>query len=76
LEAHQKYFQVVGPMCYTGIERSVPRMNTQNKPERKKSQRQKTGHRQVITKKQNASPEFHNYLGNHEQEHPETRMTR
>jgi hypothetical protein len=49
-------------------------MNTQNKPERKKSQRQKTGHGQA--KKQNTPPELHIYVGSHDQEHPETRMTR
>jgi hypothetical protein len=48
-------------------------MNTQTKTDRKKNQRQKTGHRQAVAKKQGGA---HIYLGSHDQEHPETRLTR
>lgn len=41
-------------------------MNTQNKTDRKKNQRQDSGHRQAVAKKQTS----------HEQERPETRLTR
>jgi hypothetical protein len=51
-------------------------MNTQNKSNRKKNQRQTPGHRQAVAKKAAHPPVLHIYLGSHEQERPETRMTR
>lgn len=51
-------------------------MNTQNKSNRKKNQRQTTGHRQAVAKKAAHPPVLYVYTGVHEQERPETRMTR
>ena len=51
-------------------------MNTQSKINRKKNQRQTTGHRQAEAKKAANPPVHQAYLGAHEQERPETRMTR
>ena len=51
-------------------------MNTQRKIDRKKNQTQTSGHRQAVAKKAAHPPVLHVYLGTHEQERPETRMTR
>ncbi len=47
-------------------------MNTQNKNDRKKNQRQSAGPGRAVTKKQ----DHNTYPGSHEQERPETRLTR
>lgn len=51
-------------------------MNTQNKTHRKKNQQQKSAHRQAVAKKLDGNPHVYIYLGTHEQERPETRLTR
>ena len=51
-------------------------MNTQSKTNRKKNQRQTTGDRQTTAKKAGHPPVLYIYTGVHEQERPETRMTR
>lgn len=51
-------------------------MNTKIKNDRKKTQRKISGHRQEKGKQDRNPQAVHVYLGAHEQEHPETRLTR
>jgi len=64
------------PMCYSLTERSVPRMNTKTKQDQK-NQRPEIRQMQRPAKR---GPNPYNIPGrkhpDHEQEHPETRMTR
>jgi hypothetical protein len=64
------------PMCYSLTERSVPRMNTKTKQDQK-NQRQKIRQTQRPAKQgQNLHVLPDRKHHDHEQEHPETRMTR
>ncbi len=51
-------------------------MNTKAKNATKKTQRKETGHRREMKSQKRNTQAIHIYLGAHEQEHPETRMTR
>ncbi len=51
-------------------------MNTNNKQDQKKNQRQKTRQQQGLRKQGRNAGMLHEDRRPHEQEHPETRMTR
>ena len=62
-------------LWYVLSERSVPRMNTNNK-QNQKGQQQKTQQKQGQKTREGNPSILHDYRKPHEQEHPETRLTR
>jgi hypothetical protein len=62
-------------LWYLLTERSVPRMNTKNK-QNQKGQHQKTQQKQGQKTREDNPSILHDYRKPHEQEHPETRLTR